>query len=55
MNALSEVSYAPLTQVPLIPSIQNTINNPQYLVEGAASPSWQRGGQTTRKQNIENK
>jgi hypothetical protein len=55
VNGLSEVSYASLTQVPLIPSIKNTITNPQYLVEGAASSSWQRGGQSTRKQNIENK
>ncbi len=55
INNLSEMSYASLTQVPLIPSIRDTINNPQYLVEGVASPSWQRGGESTRKQNIENK
>ncbi len=53
VNTLSEVSYASLTQVPLIPSIKNTITNPQYLVENSASSTWQRGGESTRKQNIE--
>ena len=44
VNASSEVSYIPISQTPLIPSIQRTITNPQYLVEG-----WTRGGESVRK------
>ena len=44
VNAASEVSYLPLSQYPLIDSIQATITNPQYLVE-----SWTRGGDSARK------
>jgi hypothetical protein len=44
VNASSEVSYIPISQTPLIPSIQRTITNPQYLVE-----SWTRGGESVRK------
>ena len=44
VNASSEVSYIPISNYPLIPSIQQTITNPQFLVE-----EWQRGGESTRK------
>jgi len=50
VNTLSELSYMPMTNYPLIPSIQNTITNPAYLVEGVASDGWVRGGSGTRKQ-----
>jgi hypothetical protein len=44
VNASAEVSYLPLSQYPLIPSIQNSITNPEYLIE-----SWTRGGESVRK------
>ena len=43
VNASSEVSYIPISNYPLLPSIQEKVTNPQYLVE-----SWQRGGASTR-------
>ena len=45
VNTLSEVSFIPMSNYPLIPSIQKTITNPTYLVEGFV-----RGGEGTRKQ-----
>lgn len=53
VNTLSEIDYSNLTQCPLIPSIQNTITNPKFLVESEASENWCRGGESTRKQNID--
>ena len=44
VNTLSEVSFIPMSNYPLIPSIQKTITNPTYLVEGFV-----RGGEGTRK------
>ena len=55
VNTLSEKDYSSLTQYPLIPSIQNTVTNPKFLVESEASAGWCRGGECTRKQNIESK
>jgi len=55
VNTLSEQCYSSPSQYPLIPSIQNTITNPKYLVESEASKDWCRGGECTRKQNIETK
>jgi hypothetical protein len=49
VNNLSEVSYIPVKNYPLIPAIQNKITNPAYLVEGVASEGWVRGGSGTRK------
>ena len=49
INTSSEVSYIPISNYPLIPSIKETITNPQYLVE-----DWQRGGASTRKQAVKN-
>jgi hypothetical protein len=37
--------------VPLIPSVENSITNPEYLVEGVADNTWVRGGSNTREQN----
>lgn len=48
VNTLSEKCY--VTQYPLIPSIQDTITNPKFLVEEGA-----RGGESTRKTNIATK
>lgn len=50
VNTLSEISYIPMQNYPLIPHIQERITNPQYLVEGVASNGWVRGGAATRKQ-----
>ena len=44
VNAAAEVSYLPLSQYPLIPSIEHSITNPDYLVE-----PWTRGGESVRK------
>lgn len=48
-NQLSEVSYLPLSNTPLIPSIQETITNPVFLVEDT-STGWVRGGLPSREQ-----
>ena len=50
VNTLSEISYIPMTNYPLIPSIQETVTNPAYLVEGVAMDGWVRGGVSSRKQ-----
>jgi hypothetical protein len=50
VNTISEISYIPMTHYPLIPSIQETVTNPAYLVEGVAMDGWVRGGASSRKQ-----
>jgi len=50
VNTISEISYIPITNYPLIPSIQDTVTNPVYLVEGVAMDGWVRGGASSRKQ-----
>lgn len=50
VNTISEISYIPMTNYPLIPAIQNTVTNPAYLVEGVAMDGWVRGGASSRKQ-----
>ena len=50
---MSEVSYMPLTNYPLLPTIQETITNPTYLVEGVASNGWVRGGIPSREMSKE--
>jgi hypothetical protein len=47
-NQLSEVSYLPFSNTPLIPSIKSTITNPTYLVEDN-SGEWVRGGVPSRE------
>jgi hypothetical protein len=46
---MSEISYMPLTNYPLLPAIQETVTNPSYLVEGVASNDWVRGGIPSRE------
>ena len=48
VNTLSEQSYTPYSNYPLIPSIKSTITNPANLVEGIASEGWIRGGLPSR-------
>jgi hypothetical protein len=50
VNNISELSYIPISNYPLIPTIQETITNPAYLVEGVAMDGWIRGGASSRKQ-----
>ena len=47
-NQLSEISYLPLSNTPLIPSIKNTITNPVFLVEDNAGDCT-RGGLPSRE------
>ena len=49
VNPSSETSYMKYSNYPLIPSIQNSITDPSYLVEGAASEGWVRGGVASRE------
>ena len=49
VNTMSEISYMPLPNYPLLPAIQNTVTNPSYLVEGVASNGWVRGGIPSRE------
>jgi hypothetical protein len=49
VNTMSEISYMPLTNYPLLPAIQETVTNPTYLVEGVASNGWVRGGVPSRE------
>jgi len=50
VNNSSEISYIPISNYPLIPTIQKTVTNPAYLVEGVAMDGWVRGGAPSRKQ-----
>lgn len=50
VNTISEISYMPMSNYPLIPSIKETVTNPAYLVEGVAMDGWVRGGTPSRKQ-----
>jgi hypothetical protein len=49
INPLSEISYVPYYNTPLIPSLQATISNPANLVEGVAADGWIRGGLPSRE------
>lgn len=49
VSQLTEVSYDKYQRVPLIPSIQSTINNPNNLIEGVAADGWIRGGLPSRE------
>ena len=53
-NQLSEHSYIKYTNTPLLPSIQESITNPVYLVEGASSDGWIRGGLPSREMTRDN-
>jgi len=49
VNPTSEVCYVNYEMYPLIPSIKDTVTNPNYLVEGIAQPGWIRGGIPSRE------
>lgn len=50
----SEKSYIPLSHTPQLPEIENTITNPDYLVESSGN-GWIRGGLPSRELNRDNK
>lgn len=49
INQLSEQSYMKYSNIPMIPSLQNSITDPSHIVEGVASEGWVRGGVASRE------
>jgi len=48
ITGLTEKSYDEYNNVPLLPEIQQTIQNPKHLIEGMANEGWIRGGLPSR-------
>lgn len=48
VGTVSEKSYMPYTNYPLLDEIKNNITNPSNLVEESALNGWVRGGSSTR-------
>jgi hypothetical protein len=46
---ITEKSFNDYSIMPLIPEIQDTIQNPEYLIEGSAADGWIRGGLPSRE------
>ena len=59
INNLSEKSYIKYHQTPLLPAVQQRINNPANQIESVASDGWIRGGvpsrELTRDRDFNNK
>ena len=49
VNNLSEKSYIKYHQTPLLPAVQERINNPANKIENVASDGWVRGGVPSRE------
>lgn len=49
INSLSEKSYIKYHQTPLLPAVQQRINNPANQIESVASDGWVRGGVPSRE------
>ena len=49
VNTLSETSYIKYHQTPLLPAIQQRIDNPSNQIENVASSGWIRGGVPSRE------
>jgi hypothetical protein len=49
INKLSEKSYIKYHQTPLLPAVQQRINNPANQIENVASDGWVRGGVPSRE------
>ena len=47
-NLINEMDLIDYRQIPMIPSLKATINNPANLVEGVAAEGWVRGGVPSR-------
>jgi hypothetical protein len=54
INTLSEKSYIKYHQTPLLPAIQQRINNPSHQIENVASDGWVRGGVPSRELTRDN-
>ena len=54
INPSSETSYMKYSNYPLIPSIQNSVTNPNYIIESEASDGWVRGGVASRELQRDN-
>ena len=54
VNNSSEISYIDYKNYPLIESLQNTITNPNNLIEDSASNGWIRGGMSSREYSKSN-
>jgi hypothetical protein len=48
INPSSEVSYIGYSNYPLIPSIEESVANPENLIEASADENWIRGGLPSR-------
>jgi hypothetical protein len=48
-NSLAEKSYIKYHQTPLLPAVQQRINNPAHQIESVASDGWVRGGVPSRE------
>ena len=49
INQHSEQSYMKYSNIPMIPSLQNSITDPSHIVEDSASQGWVRGGVASRE------
>jgi hypothetical protein len=49
VTRLTEKNYGIYTSTPMIPEIKQNIQNPNNLIEGAASDGWIRGGVPSRE------
>ena len=49
ITTLSEKSYIPLNNTPMIPEVENNVQNPKHIIEGVASNGWIRGGLPSRE------
>jgi len=49
VNPLAEKSYIKYHQTPMLPAIQQRINNPANQIESVASDGWVRGGVPSRE------
>jgi hypothetical protein len=48
-NPLAEKSFIKYHQTPLLPAVQQRINNPAHQIESVASDGWVRGGVPSRE------
>jgi hypothetical protein len=49
INGLSEKSFLPLKNTPMIPEVERNIQNPKHLIESSVSEGWIRGGLPSRE------
>ena len=49
LNAMSEQSYIPYKNYPLLPSIEHAMTDSTHFVEGDAYEGWVRGGMSSRE------